>query len=78
MCLRNERTKGLTKPEIGVKLVLQALRPLGYIGTWEPEDDETKGLKNMCIICAPHDRRHGKILRFMPHVVERLGKLETP
>ena len=52
MCLRNERTKGLTKPEIGVKLVLQALRPLGYIGTWEPEDDETKGLKNMSIICA--------------------------
>ena len=40
MCLRNERTQGLTKPEIGVKLVLQALRPLGYIGTWEPEDDE--------------------------------------
>ena len=54
LCLRNERTKGLTKPEIGVKLVLQALRPLGYIGTWEPEDDETT--MSWAIWCLSNER----------------------
>ena len=52
--LAHRRTKGLPKPEIGVKLVLQALRPLGYVGTWEPEDDETT--MSWAIWCLSNER----------------------
>ena len=33
-----KRKKGLPKPEVGTELVSAALRNLGYVGSWEPED----------------------------------------
>ena len=36
--LSQKRKKGLPKPEVGTELVSAALRTLGYVGAWEPED----------------------------------------
>ncbi len=36
--LSHKRKKGLPQPEVGTELVSEALRTLGYVGSWEPED----------------------------------------
>jgi hypothetical protein len=36
--LSQKRKKGLPEPEVGTEQVSAALRPLGFIGAWEPED----------------------------------------